>query len=435
MCRPWHELTLLALVAVAVLLPVYIVDAQDTSRLCLSQALEHGRLSNDRCLAGSVDRARFAGHLYSDKAPGMSVIELPSAAAVRLPPMQEVHSRGLRLWGVRVLTSGIGFLLCAFLVGRVAESLAPGRGGPVLVTFALGTLVAPLAATSFSHDVAAALAFGAFVLAWRGRHAAAGLLAGGAVVVEYPTAAIAAIIGVYIALRGARALAYFVAGLVPGAALLLTYDALAFGSPFHLSYRYKVGPNASEQARGFFGIGAPSLHSVREVMIGHGGLLLVSPVLLAAVAGLVLLARRHPVEALVCGIVTVYFLVLEFGYFSPYGGVSPGPRFFVPALPFLALGLAPAFQRAPRVTSVLAALSIVPMLGVTLVWSANEKLRQTIWGELARAVVQGRSSRLVHDLMTTNLLEWTRAGSGSGLVAMAAASAAAFVLALRGAAR
>ena len=39
------------------------------------------------------------------------------------------------------------------------------------------------------------------------------------------------------------------------------------------------------------------------------------------------------------------------GYFDPYGGTSPGPRFFVPALQFLALGLAPAYARWPRLTS------------------------------------------------------------------------------------
>ena len=32
------------------------------------------------------------------------------------------------------------------MIGRVTEGLAPGRGGAALVAFALGTLVAPLAA-------------------------------------------------------------------------------------------------------------------------------------------------------------------------------------------------------------------------------------------------------------------------------------------------
>src|SRR5207253_166669 len=134
-------------------------------------------------------------------------------------------------------------------------------------------------------------------------------------------------------------------------------------------------------------------HSAYEVVFGNRGLLLLSPVLAAAVYGLVLLWPRYRAEVVVCAAVTVFFLLLEFGYFVPYGGVSPGPRFFVPALPFLAIGLAPAFARLPRVTSLLAVLSVIATTGITLVWFANEDLRQTIWGELARAAVEGPGSR------------------------------------------
>jgi hypothetical protein len=429
--RPRHELGLLALVAVSALLPVYIVRAQDTSRVCLTQALVHGRASNDRCLATSVDRARFAGHFYSDKAPGLPVLEIPSAEAVRLPPMQTIRGRSARLWVVRLLASGVAFVLVTWLVGRVAESLAPGFGAPVLVTFALGTLVAPLAATNFSADASAALLFAAFVLAWQRRHSLAGLCGGIAVFVEYESAAIVALVGLCVLARGVRPAVEFAAGVMPGVALLLTYDALAFGSPLHLSYRYKAGPNAREQASGFFGVGWPRLHSVHEVLYGNGGLLLVSSVLLAALYGLGVLTRTHASEAAVCLAVVGLLLVLEFGYFSPYGGVSRGPRFFVPALPFLAVELASAFERRPRVTGLLALLSIIATFGITLVWTANENLRQTIWGELARAVVEGRSSRLVGRLMTTNALGLAGLGSGVGLAVMAAAAAGASILALR----
>ena len=82
--RPRYELLLLLLVALAALLPVGPVSPQDQSRLCLTQALVHGNLSNDACLAVSFDRASYGGHLYSDKAPGMSVLELPTSELVRL---------------------------------------------------------------------------------------------------------------------------------------------------------------------------------------------------------------------------------------------------------------------------------------------------------------------------------------------------------------
>ena len=209
-------------------------------------------------------------------------------------------------------------------------------------------------------------------------------------------------------------------------ALLLTYDALAFGSPFHLSYRYVA---IKQQSNGLFGIGLPHLHSTYEVFVGSSGLLLVSPVLLAAAYGLVLLARTHRAEALVCAAVTVLFLLINCGYFAPYGGTLLGPRFFVPALPFLALGLGPAFASRPRLTGALTVLSVLPVVGLTIVWSQNPPLHQTIWGELARLPAEGRQSRLMRH-MTDTIFKWISAGSGWGFAVIVVAAAAALVVAL-----
>ena len=327
---------------------------------------------------------------------------------------------------MRLLTSGIAFLLGVFLVGRIAEGIAPGRGGATLVAFALGTIFAPLAATSVGHIGAATLAFGAFALAWRRQPLLAGLAAGAALLVEYQTAAILAILGAYVALRGMQALGRYVAGVLPGVALLLTYDALAFGSPLHLSYRYVA---IKQQSTGFFGIGLPHLHSTYQVLVGSSGLLLISPVLVAAAYGLVLLARTHRAEAIVCGAVAVFFLLLNCGYFSPYGGTLLGPRFFVPALPFLALGLGPAFAGRPRLSGALTVLSVLPVVGLTIVWSQNPPLHQTIWGELVRLPSEGRQSRLMRH-MTDTIFRWISAGSGWGFAVIVVAAAAALVLAL-----
>lgn len=417
---------LLALVAAVAFFPVYRVGDQDLSRFCLSQALVHGHLSNDQCLGLSYDKAIYGGHLYSDKAPGLSLFAVPAVEALRLRPVEQIEGSDARLWGVRVLTSGLAFLLVAMLVGRTTEALAPGRGGAALVAFALGTLVGPLAATGFAHVPAAALGFAAFVLAARGRPLTAGLVAGAALLVEYQTAAVLLAVGAYVAWRGVRGLAAYTAGLVPGVALLLAYDAAAFGSPWHLSYRYVA---IQQQSTGFFGIGLPHLHSTWEVLGGTSGLLVVSPVLAAAVYGLVLLARTQPAEAAVCLAVTALFVLLACGYYVPYGGLHLGPRFVAPALPFLVVGLGPAFARRPRVTGALAILSVLAVFGLTLIYASNAPLHGTIWGELVRVLTEGRASGLMRH-MADNVLGWTGAGPGWGLAVMVGSAASALVLAL-----
>jgi hypothetical protein len=427
--RPRHELLLLALVAVVGLSPVHAPNAQDQSRLCLTRALVHGHLANDSCLSTSVDRATYKGHLYSDKAPGMSVVELPTAEAVRLSAPPAWLSNSPQLWAIRLLASGIAFLACSFLVGRLSEGLAPGYGGISLVTFALGTLVAPFAVANFDHVPAAALGFGAFVLAWRRSALLAGVLAGLALTVEYEAAAIVLIVGAYVALQGRRQLLRYAGGTVPGVALLLAYNWLAFGAPWRLSYRY-VTNEFPQQASGFFGVSLPSRNSIDQVFTGTGGLLTISPVVVAASWGLVLLARRHLAEVIVCAAVTLFFVTLNCGYYLPYGGISPGPRFLVPALPFLALGLASAFARLPRVSALLAVVSLVAMTGVIVSWSTSQPDRPLIWGLLERLPLDLGSSRFV-SLLTFNAFDWLGLSRGwaAGLVALCAA--AAFGLALR----
>ncbi|HUY70732.1 MAG TPA: hypothetical protein VMV08_00685 [Gaiellaceae bacterium] len=435
--RPRRELLLLCLIALATLFWVYEPNTQDNSRLCLTRALVAGHVSADACftslLPHQFDVARYKGHFYSDKAPGMSVLEIVPAEIVSLRPPTRWAAKGdLRLWAVHLLTSGLLFLLCVFLVGRISEGLAPGYGGAALVTFALGTQMSSLAIAGFDQMPAAALGFLAFVLAWKRRPLAAGLAAGAALTTEYEAAAILAIIAVYVALQGRRALARYALGALPGIALLGAYDWAAFGAPWRPSYHYLHNRYAAQQGRGLLGIQLPTLHATEKVFLGDRGLLLAAPVLLAAAFGLVLLWRRGlRAEALVCGVITAGFTIANCGYFLPYGGDSPGPRFLAPALPFLALGLAPAFARMRRVVTVLAAVSIIASTAIEMTWDTpGIQYRDTIWGEIGRVVTQGTSSRLLHHA-AENALSWNKDRIIGVLVACSFAAAACVVAARR----
>jgi hypothetical protein len=144
----------------------------------------------------------------------------------------------------------------------------------------------------------------------------------------------------------------------------------------------------------------------------------------------VLLARTRPVEALLAAVVSAFFLLLVCGYYVPYGGTELGPRFVVPALPFLALGLGPAFARRPRVTALLAIASVLAVSGLTLVWAEHPPIHGTIWGELGRVVTEGRASGLMRH-MTPNVFSWSSLGARWGLAVMVAAAAFALALALQ----
>ena len=66
------------------------------------------------------------------------------------------------------------------------------------------------------------------------------------------------------------------------------------------------------------------------------------------------------------------------GYFDPYGGTSPGPRFFIPALPFLVLGLTEAFVRWPLVTTLVALVSAARVIPAAARWNPGPDW-PTLW--------------------------------------------------------
>ena len=369
------EPLVLALVALAALPVISLTGPQDRTRYELTRhlVLRHTLVVEP----GLFDRAVFGGRSYSDKAPGMSFLAVPAFELERVTGIAKAPSGwkaegDLSLWLMRVLTSGVPFLVAVFLVGRLADLLVEGAGALVAATFGAATMAAPLAPTFFEHDAAAALAIAAFACAWLARSrvgiVGAGLAAGTAVLFQYAAGLVALALLVY---SGRRA-AWFLLGVLPPAVALGAYDWAAFGSPFHLSYRYVANPFAERQHHGFFGIGVPSAHGLREVLVGNRGLVVFSPVLLAAAVGLWLLWRRGDrAEAAVAGAVSVLFVLLAAGYFLPYGGGSPGPRFAGPALPFLALGLALALARFTWPTLALAFASAALMSVDAMTWGVR----------------------------------------------------------------
>ncbi len=348
-----------------------------TSHYDLLQALYHEQTTIDPYQRNTGDKVRYHGHWYSARAPGLALFVLPwytvlngigarqwARESVAEPRADElIYLVGL--WG-----SVLPGLLLLALVWSAAERLQPGFGAATAVTLGLGTLALTLSTLLFSHIFTAFLGFAAFVLLMRERDGpprawlcgAAGLAIGYAIASEYPLAILGGVLGLYLLSRrdaltplgvlrrgGAHALGVLV-GLVP----LALYNLAAFHSLTHVAYA-----NVPQQHQGFFGITAPSLRVAATLLGDSRGLFTLAPVLLMGALGTVALYRRgRRAEALVIGAVCLLYLTYNSGYYLPFGGGSPGPRFLGTTLPFLALGLAISFKRWPGPTIALAAVSL-----------------------------------------------------------------------------
>jgi hypothetical protein len=393
------------------------------SNFALVRSLSHGTAKIDRYHWETRDESYYRGHYYSVKAPGLAFLTLPAYEALQTLEFEHVSRSAARtardsgagrwaqgkppqalyggdpersfrvrrgiegatvfVWALGLVGNVLPAFLLLLLVRAVAERVERGFGTAAALTLGLGTLVMPFATLFFSHVVSALLGFAAFAVLLRERDgpqrltlvAAAGLLAGLAVTTEYPLAIVAAIVGVYALARAPRvrrALAYG-AGAAAGVLPLLLYNLWAFGSVTHFSYHDAVSFQGTSghdvlglNDQGFFGISAPSPSNALELLFAAKGLLVLSPVLaLGALGGVLLYRRGRRAEALVIGAVGSAYLLYNSGYYLPFGGGSPGPRFLIPALPFLSVPLAIAYRRFPVTTVALAVPSVLLTIAAT----------------------------------------------------------------------
>jgi SAM-dependent methyltransferase len=364
------------------------------SRFALVRAiLEQRTLRIDDYQLHTGDKAIWNDHYYSDKPPGTALMVLAPVAIARAVARAAGVDPGSfpgiawTSYVAAVFSAGLFTVLAA--LGVFYMTLQWRFSVPAALFAALGYGLAGPAwafATLFmSHGVTAgclmAAFYAAFTLDRRDEQARTtwalvlGLAAGWAVVTEFQAAIPAAAIGLTGLLRldrtdrsgFVRVAAVAAGGAAACAVVLLAYNALAFGSPFHLGYSSEEG---FEHLRtGFFGITYPRWWRVRELLIGeYRGIIPLAPLVAAAPVGLVWLAAdkaRRPAALLALGI-AVYYFALNASYYYWEGGWSYAPRQVTPGLPFLALGLAPLWDRGRE--------GLRAVLAVGFVWGAAATL-------------------------------------------------------------
>jgi hypothetical protein len=381
------------------------VQANADSHLAVTyEIVEHATVRIDRYAPYLIDKAAFCTgnrantvctHYYGDKAPGISLI----AAAVYLPlhvvlpsSMMPANPDGDRfllryLLTLLVVTVGCAAFAVAYL-RFLAGTVCVGAAMLATLGYAFGTMALPFSMLTFSHAVAAALLFWAFILFQkfkndtaenRSRLVVAGVLAGVSVACEYPTAIIVLLLGIYLLTvhRSARdacrsAVAYAI-GVLAGVSPALIYNVVAFGSPLSQGYTHLTNAYyAHGMSRGILGIGLPTWDAIWGTTFSpYRGLFFLSPWLLLAIPGLKIMAARGlNREAILSLAVVICYFLFQAGYAFWDGGASVGPRHFLPALPFLVYPAAFALTNE-RLRVVGRAMIGVSIAALALVVSTN----------------------------------------------------------------
>jgi hypothetical protein len=285
------------------------------------------------------------GTLYPVHAPGLAVLILPAYALGGYP-------------AVKLLLAALAALTAVLVWRLVRDSL--GSPGLALAAWAALTLTPPLPfyALAVYPETPAALATAVLLLAARrdpGRWAliAAAVAAAGLPWLHPKFLPLAALgLGLVLARRGPRgprvvaALAFLVS--LGG---LLVFFKLLYGRAA-LSAAYGPG----------FAADVSLWHIPRGVLAllldRQFGLLAIGPLWALALAGAPLLLRQRPGDGLRAGLLAGASVAVGASFSMWWGGACPPARFVVPALPALALLLAPALRAHRAAAGVLLGLGL-----------------------------------------------------------------------------
>lgn len=346
-----------------------IVSTNDGSHYALVQALAKERsaridryvdLTAVRPARGAPtprdyrDVSYYNGHFYSDRPPGTAILAMPffwlGQLAGAFSGRQDLDFPLL----FTMMMPPVFGAVAALATYGLARALGAGRSA-AFVTMTItgtGTLLLKYATLLYSHVASAALVTisVAFLAGLptaprfaRGRVAVvAGLALGYSAVIEYPNVLLIVPAALFLAwlvvgtaLHRRDLVAFFVAWAVPVAGLL-AYNWIAFGRPWRSSYAYQYYFLWARDLRTTYV--TPPWTGLRWLLGGPSGLLPVSPFIMLALWGLVLLVTRggvHRARALLVAGAILAALIPTALHRTYYGGGSRDTRYLVAIVPLI----------------------------------------------------------------------------------------------------
>jgi hypothetical protein len=362
-----------------------------------------GKLLPVEQVAATGDVSFAKGRFSPAKAPGTSFLAVPVYFV--LQNLEKLAGVNLDHWWVMTTNA---WLISAFSVGLVSAAgcvlfmrLAMELFGcsilQALVSsyfFAFGTLFFPYATMFYEHNLVAIALLAAFYFVVRAENAwqqafqegttsapstsmkrlflFSGICAGWAGVTNYFALALTLVLLAYIVVRLRQMLMaiWFSTGFLAPLTLLGIYHALCFGTPFTTNYHHQ-SPHFQESTGALMNVfWHPSWEILLAILFSpFRGLFVGSPILLTGVAGLVWMSRERRTRsqaALIIAIITA-FLAFNISFNGWHGGWTVGPRYLVPAVPFLSLPIVLTLRKLYKTTLVLGFVSVAIGFLVTAV--------------------------------------------------------------------
>lgn len=344
----------------------------------------------DQDIFPTGDKATFGGHIYSDKAFGVSLLCVPVYAAMegiaRLFGFE--WDLQLKIYFLRVVSSSIPAAISLSLLWlmMVRVGAMPRRVLVAVVIAFFGSMWFGYSTLAMPYSPGIASCLAAMYLLFfppaaglqAGRAAAIGLLCGFALICDFLFAPIivAAIAVVFLMQVRLNQLSLLAAATLAGAFPLVLFGAYSYSifGAVSLPYQYEVSPLFREgMSHGVMGVTTPQMGRLWFLTLHpFRGILFWSPWIVPALAGCVFATRRAGLRRTFGWLGLWAFasaLYLNASYYMWWGGFAMGPRLMLPMMAAVPLGLgeicrrerSPAWWNALVVTGAISCLLSIPL--------------------------------------------------------------------------
>ncbi len=281
----------------------------------------------------NLDTAKIGEKVYSNKAPGTAVLSVPFYAVTRIfVGAPDVSNIRISWFVMRFFISTIPLFLLAFwLYKREADEIS-------LAVLLFATPLFVYSLLFFSHIFVAVTIYFAFRLLYderftkRRQALLAGLLAGLAVISEFPAVFPVLVFGIGLFFtdkreRNSRIYFYIIGGF-PFVIALIIYNYAIFGSPFSMFYLYESFPELAGQS--VFKIGFPSLSNLYLLLFSPSrGLFFYSPILIFSVVNFFKSKERRSLRHRVKIAAILVSILFLSGHGAAHGGWAFGARYLI----------------------------------------------------------------------------------------------------------
>ncbi|MBM3264276.1 MAG: hypothetical protein FJY97_12745 [candidate division Zixibacteria bacterium] len=401
--------------------------------------VEDGVFHIDRYHFNTIDKGEINGHYYPTAPPGLSLFSVPIYLIVKeifeISPIVLFKNFDVKAY-IRVFLGNpdapdyfiekypfFEFLVCHILftiflcclpalgiivlLDKALEIFTPLATAIqrvwILFSFAFGTLMFFYSTRFFAHALSTFMLFAAFLLIYAVKKqrvnirwiGVAGLLNGFSLLVDYITFPAVLIVGIYgLFSIEKRELWRYISGSGLPVICLLVYHAIAFGHPFKMPQQFMSGESGNIYANQF-GLGLPDpIILIKLMLSSYRGFFLYMPIMIYGVFLLIkgLTKRDHPhrVEWMVFGGIFIALILFNSAMkINWVGGYIYGPRYLIPAIPFLMLPLGEAENYFSRW-----AIKGAIILSVLINWSGTQYIvSQTFYGSLLSFLLSGPTSQ------------------------------------------